>query len=58
MRINDPVIWHGRIYRLRGFDPMSVVEDRRVYLDDPDGPGTMRVPVEEIEPAPPEAAAG
>ncbi|HET7043318.1 MAG TPA: hypothetical protein VFI37_00585 [Gaiellaceae bacterium] len=57
MRLGDPVIWHGRIYRLRGFDPMSV-EACSAYLEDGETRETVRVPAGEIEPAPPADEAG
>ena len=48
MRIGDLVIWRGRIYRLLGFDPMSVV-DRRAHLEEPETGRRLLVLADELE---------
>jgi len=50
MRIGDTVIFRGRPYVLRGFDPMSV-PDRRAELEDSETGELIRAPVAELEPA-------
>jgi hypothetical protein len=57
MRLGDLVIWLGRTYRLRGFDPMSVRESF-AYLEDPETSEVTRAPADEVEPAPPTGVAG
>jgi hypothetical protein len=52
MNIGDSVIWRGRIYRLLGFDPMSVPE-RRAHLEDEQTGDRVAVPASEIEELPP-----
>jgi hypothetical protein len=49
MNIGDLVIWRGRTYRLRGFDPMSMVE-RKAYLEDPESGERVVVPAWEVGP--------
>ena len=49
MRIGDLVIWRGRLYRLLGFDPMSVA-DRRAHLEDLETRERVLVPADELEP--------
>ena len=51
MRVGDFVIWRGRIYRLLGFDPMSV-EPGRAYLEDVETGAEVRAPLGEVEQAP------
>ena len=53
MKIGDPVLYHGRRYYLRGLDPMSVPDRRAILEDALTGEGRM-VPIDEIEPLPPE----
>jgi hypothetical protein len=48
MKIGDPVLYQGRRYYLRGFDPMSV-PDRRAVLEDAETGEELRVPVAELE---------
>jgi hypothetical protein len=55
MRIGDLVIWRGRLYRLLGFDPMSMAE-RRAHLEDLETGERLLVPADELAPAPPGAA--
>jgi hypothetical protein len=55
MNLGDLVIWRDRRYRLRGFDPMSVV-DRCAYLEDEETGERVVVPA--WEPAPELAGAG
>jgi hypothetical protein len=57
MDVGDLVIWQGRRYRLRGFDPMSV-PDRNAYLDDEATGARVAVPVGEVTPLCPHQAAG
>ncbi len=52
MKLGDLVIWHGRTYRLLGFDPMSV-EPGRAYLEDVETGAEVRAPLDELEPEPP-----
>ena len=47
MDIGDPVIWQGRSYLLRGFDPMSM-PDRQAYLEDEASGERIAVPVDEV----------
>ena len=53
MRIGDRVLYHGRVLVLRGHDPMSV-PDRRAEVQDPETGERLVVPLDELEPAPPE----
>jgi hypothetical protein len=48
MRIGDEVTIGGRLYVVRGFDPMSVPE-RRVDLEDVETGERVRVPLDELE---------
>ena len=48
MAIGDHVLYHGRRYRLRGFDPMSVSE-RQAELEDLETGERVRVPLDEVE---------
>jgi hypothetical protein len=57
MDVGDLVIWKGRRYRLRGFDPMSV-PDRNAYLEDEETGDPIAVPVAEVAPLRPHQAAG
>lgn len=57
MRIGYLVTYQGSTYVLRGLDPMSVT-DRTAQLEDPRTGRRLVVPVEELEPAEPEAPAG
>jgi hypothetical protein len=50
MAIGDFVLYQGRRYVLVGIDPMSVT-DRRAELQDPDTGESLRVPVDEVQPA-------
>ena len=50
MQIGDTVIFRGKKYVLRGFEPMSV-HNRRADLEDPDTGERVYVPLEEVEPA-------
>ena len=53
MNIGDLVLHQGQRYYLRGLDPMSV-PDRQAFLEDAlTGEATM-VPVDEVEPLPPD----
>jgi hypothetical protein len=57
MKIGDLVLYEGRLYYLRGLDPMSV-PDRRVILEDPETGDELAVPagdVSDVEPCPPPA---
>ena len=49
MKIGDLVLYHGRGYYLRGFDPMSVL-DRQVFLEDAETGEELSAPAAEIEP--------
>jgi hypothetical protein len=53
MKIGDLVLYQGRSYYLRGFDPMSVL-NRQAFLEDPATSEELIVPVDEIEPEPPD----
>jgi hypothetical protein len=57
MDVGDLVIWQGRTYRLRGFDPMSV-PDRSVYLEDEETGARFSVPVAEVAPPRPSEPSG
>ncbi len=48
MRIGDPVLFDGKLYVLRGVEPMSV-DERQAELEDPDTGKRVRVPWDEIE---------
>jgi hypothetical protein len=55
MKIGDLVLYEGRLYYLRGLDPMSV-PDRRVILEDPETGEELTVlagDVSAVEPCPP-----
>ena len=57
MKIDDLVLYQGRLYYLRGLDPMSV-PDRRVILEDPETGDERAVPAGDVsaaEPCPPTA---
>ena len=51
MRIGDLVIWRGRLYRLLGFDPMSM-SDRRAHLEEPETGERLLVQADELEEPP------
>jgi hypothetical protein len=53
MNIGDLVLHQGRRYYLRGFDPMSV-PNRQAFLEDAMTGEARMVPVDEIEPIPPD----
>ena len=48
MRIGDLVLYDGKLYVLRGVEPMSV-DERKAELEDPDTGARLRVPWDEIE---------
>jgi len=48
MRIGEPVLYDGKLYVLRGVEPMSV-DERKAELEDPDTGERLRVPWAEIE---------
>lgn len=50
MEIGDSVTFEGRVYVLRGIEPMSV-DDRRVMLADPATGEVVLAPVEAVLPA-------
>jgi hypothetical protein len=50
MLIGDKVIWCGRVYVLKGLDPMSV-PGRLAELEDVDTGERVRVPVDELIPS-------
>ena len=50
MNIGDQVLYQGRVYVLRGLDPMSV-PDRTALLEDALEGGLIRAPLAEVEPA-------
>ena len=52
MNIGDLVLHQGRRYYLRGLDPMSVPE-RQAFLEDAMTGEAAMVPVDEVEPIPP-----
>jgi hypothetical protein len=54
MEIGDDVLYHGRILRLLGHEPMSV-PDRRAQVEDPRTGERVDVPYDELEPGAPEA---
>ena len=47
MRIGELVLFDGRLYVLRGVEPMSV-DERRAELEDPVTGERFRVPFDEI----------
>jgi hypothetical protein len=53
MKIGDIVLHQGRRYYLRGLDPMSV-PNRQAFLEDAMTGEALMVPVDEIEPVPPD----
>jgi hypothetical protein len=53
MRIGDQVIYQGRVFVLLGHDPMSVTGRRAEVADVATGERRF-VPLDELEPAPPE----
>jgi hypothetical protein len=53
MKIGDIVLHRGRRYYLRGLDPMSV-PNRQAFLEDAMTGEASMVPVDEIEPVPPD----
>ena len=53
MNIGDLVLHRGRRYYLRGLDPMSVPE-RQAFLEDALTGEVKVVPVDEVEPVPPD----
>jgi hypothetical protein len=55
MQIGDLVIHNGRLLVLLGHDPMSV-PDRRADVDDPATGERLKVPLDELVPAPSGAA--
>jgi hypothetical protein len=57
MDIGELVIWQGRRYRLRGFDPMSM-PSRLAHLEDEETGEQVAVPAAELEPAGPQGAPG
>lgn len=53
MELGDHVSWSGRVYVLRGLEPMSI-PDRHAELEDPMTGERIRVPMQEITERPPE----
>ena len=53
MKIGDLVLYLGRHYYLRGFDPMSV-PNRQAELEDPATGERVRVPFVDVEEGPAE----
>lgn len=53
MHIGDKVLHRGRVFVLLGHDPMSV-PDRLAQVEDPETGERLIVPLDELEPAPPE----
>jgi hypothetical protein len=51
MKIDDLVLYQGRLHYLRGFDPMSV-PDRRAILEDAETGEEVTAPVDELESPP------
>jgi hypothetical protein len=51
VKIGEPVLYRGRVYVLRGLDPMGV-PDRTVALEDAETGETIRAALAEVEPAP------
>jgi len=54
-QIGDFVIWRGRLYVLRGLDPMSV-PNRRADLEECASGERVRPPLDEVSPAQPPAS--
>lgn len=50
-RVGDEVVYHGRIFRVRGLSPMSA-SPRRVLLEEPATGALVEVRVDEVEPSP------
>jgi hypothetical protein len=50
MKIGDFVLYHGKGYYLRGFDPMSVL-DWQVFLEDAETGEELSAPAAEVEPS-------
>ena len=50
MEIGDHVLFHGRLVRLLGHDPMSV-PNRRAQVEDPATGERFEVPYDELEEA-------
>jgi hypothetical protein len=50
VNLGDPVLYRGRVYVLRGLDPMSVA-NRTVLLEDERTGELVRAPLDEVEPA-------
>jgi hypothetical protein len=48
MRIGELVLYGGRLYVLRGVEPMSV-DERKAELEDPVTGERLRVPFDEVE---------
>jgi hypothetical protein len=48
VRIGDTVLYDGRLYVLRGLDPMSV-PDRQVSLEDTAEGGLIHAPLKDVE---------
>ncbi|HWN21541.1 MAG TPA: hypothetical protein VNP93_06175 [Gaiellaceae bacterium] len=51
LQIGALVTWRGRLWVLRGIDPMSVAE-RRAELEDRVSGERLQAPLEELSPAP------
>ena len=51
MKIDDLVLYQGRPYYLRGFDPMSV-SNRQAFLEDALTGEEISAPMDELEPGP------
>ena len=56
MEIGDHVTWNGRLWVLRGLEPMSVPE-RHAHLEDPVTGERARAPLSEVVPAAPPSPA-
>jgi len=52
MKIGELVLYEGRLYYLRGLDPMSVPE-RQAFLEDASTGEARTAPMDEIELQPP-----
>lgn len=57
MAIGDLVLYQGRLYYLRGIDPMSV-SNRRAELEDVETGETIHAPVDQIDETPPRPPEG
>jgi hypothetical protein len=57
MKIGDLVLYQGRHYYLRGFDPMSVPQ-RQALLEDALTGQEVTAPVDDIESKPPNGRSG